>query len=1227
MTLQSFKQDDQLLSLSNEIARIRAKTDLLSLINTRLNYIVPFSSCMVLRVDNTTMMAHPYIFDGREKWADNYSFYCDIGYAIMDESIEGGHKPVLSYTDSLQPVADGDLNISENPPVSKCVTIKLIDGSLLIGFWIVFFKPDERCDKEMLEVLRKISYPIAIATANIIAAEDRVMNEDEKNKLLLLSNEIATIKKREDLSRFVNGFIQKTLSVTEFGIAYVHEDGKSYGAFYMEMSNDTRRVDEFEKVTSAKYTVTDTVFRMITQSKEPTLLDVDELLTKPGIPTYVFFWKRAGIRKVLSVPLWDGQVAVGFINFHVDGRQTILKMIHLLKSVSTQLVMAISNILANEKIKKRDEEKNVLLSLSNEIAALKTRENLSLIVNTRIKKLLSVNEFGIAQVDEDGQTYSAFVLDFSDRTKSTPGFHVVTSARYSTDDPIFTKVRDARGPIWFDVAEVAAQTGMPEYVRFWKEAGHQYYLHVPLRVGGVLVGFVPLHFESRDDSKANSMLLNGICAQIGVAVSNILANEKILASEQEKNLLLSLSNEIASVKDREDLFRVISGSIKELFSVRGLGFSKINEDGDTYSIFFMDQDKPTDQQFDMERMLKARYDAHEPLYREIIASEDPIVYNMADLLSRPNPPAYIKFLAATGAERLLTAALRIGGHAIGTAHFVVENGVQFEVKSSLLKGVCSQLAVAISNILTIENNYERQIEKSKLLDFSNAIAAIHDKMQFLKLLNTKLRELFRFSHAMIACINDDKKSCITFILDPQEKDPEEWEYNQVIIENVPLKNSAFEMVSSGFVLVDLNEFVNTGLAPDFIRRNYDGGSLEMLIAPLKEDNRIIGFFMLFSREREWLDNNQLNILSGVTHQLSIAAANIVANEKIQKQLTEINNYKQRLEQENYYLQQEIKINHNHSEIIGSSPAIKSVLTLVEQVAPSESTVLILGETGTGKELIARAIHNSSPRKKELMIKINCAALPASLIESELFGHERGSFTGAIDRRIGKFELADKSTLFLDEIGELSPELQVKLLRALQEKEIERIGGKTTIKIDVRIIAATNRDLEQMITDGRFRLDLYYRLHIFPIMLPPLRDRKEDIPVLSSHFVSRYAKKAGKIIHALNAKALKELIGYDWPGNIRELEHVIERSVLLTNTETIHTVYLPAVKTVFDNNKNEQPSVIQTLQEQEKDYILKILKKVNGRISGPGGAAELLGLPASTLNSKLKKLGIHREHRG
>jgi DNA-binding NtrC family response regulator len=310
-------------------------------------------------------------------------------------------------------------------------------------------------------------------------------------------------------------------------------------------------------------------------------------------------------------------------------------------------------------------------------------------------------------------------------------------------------------------------------------------------------------------------------------------------------------------------------------------------------------------------------------------------------------------------------------------------------------------------------------------------------------------------------------------------------------------------------------------------------------------------------------------------------------------------------------------------IVGNSHLLLKVFDLITQVAPTDTTVLILGESGTGKERVADCIHQLSPRKNKPFVKINCATLPSTLIESELFGHEKGSFTGALDKRIGKFEKADKGTVFLDEIGEISPDLQVKLLRVLQERYIERIGATDITNVDVRIIAATNRNLEKEVAEGRFRLDLFYRLNVFPIELPPLRERTEDIPILARHFIDYYNSKAGKKITGLSEKVLKNLAAYHWPGNIRELENYIERSILLTKGNIIEES-IPLTKQTKDDSGIIQNKRAKTIFENERDYIIHILKKCNGRIWGAGGAAEILNIPPTTLRSKMKKLGIERE---
>ena len=309
------------------------------------------------------------------------------------------------------------------------------------------------------------------------------------------------------------------------------------------------------------------------------------------------------------------------------------------------------------------------------------------------------------------------------------------------------------------------------------------------------------------------------------------------------------------------------------------------------------------------------------------------------------------------------------------------------------------------------------------------------------------------------------------------------------------------------------------------------------------------------------------------------------------------------------------------QIIGNSSALESVLAQVQQVAPTDSTVLIQGETGTGKELIARAIHNLSARCGRPFIKLNCAAIPFDLLESELLGHEKGAFTGAIAQKIGRFELADKGTLFLDEVGDIPPALQPKLLRILQEQEFERLGGTRTLQVDVRLVAATNRDLAEMVKENEFRSDLYYRLNVFPIPLPPLRERREDIPALVEHFVEIYARRMNKQIEHISSETMSALVSYQWPGNIRELQNFIERSAILTSGNVLHPPLASLQRAV-----ETEPSEPTTLEEAERSHIRKILEQARWVVSGPNGAAARLGIKRSTLYFRMQKLGISRPNR-
>jgi formate hydrogenlyase transcriptional activator len=396
----------------------------------------------------------------------------------------------------------------------------------------------------------------------------------------------------------------------------------------------------------------------------------------------------------------------------------------------------------------------------------------------------------------------------------------------------------------------------------------------------------------------------------------------------------------------------------------------------------------------------------------------------------------------------------------------------------------------------------------------------------------------------------------------------------------------------------------------------DQGVKSSVLIPLAVGGSFLGVvgFAALTSERQWPA-----VLVQRLKMLGMVFANALMRKaselKLRQAFKEIEILKDRLEAENTFLREEIKLQNAHEEIIGQSDAIKHVLNQVEQVAGTDTTVMLLGETGTGKELFAQAIHKLSRRKTRTMVAVNCGALPSNLVESELFGHEKGAFTGADTRRIGRFELADRSTLFLDEIGDLSMPLQVKLLRVLQQGQFERLGGQQTIKTDARVIAATNRDLLQAVHCGEFRMDLYYRLNVFPIVLPPLRERREDIPSLVWFFVRHFCEKMGKRIETIHRSSMQVLQNYGWPGNVRELKNFIERAVIITSGRVLQ-IELPG-------NPAAMHQQIKTLNQAQEEHILKILKLTNWKIRGKNGAAEILATKPTTLESKMARLGIQR----
>jgi formate hydrogenlyase transcriptional activator len=500
---------------------------------------------------------------------------------------------------------------------------------------------------------------------------------------------------------------------------------------------------------------------------------------------------------------------------------------------------------------------------------------------------------------------------------------------------------------------------------------------------------------------------------------------------------------------------------------------------------------------------------------------------------------------------------------------------------------------------------ERERGRLKLvLDFTNTVASTLD-----------LPEIFRGASAGVRRVM--KCDLISILLPDREGKT----LRALAIDNFPEKKGSsddavipIEGTAPGKTFTEGKPFIGTldsiSIDSELSGRAPEGENCSCLL-PLIGKNKVLGVLTVARRCKEPFQDEEVDFLIQIANQLTFALENALAYEQTSAM-------KDKLAQEKSYLEDEIRNSIDYHEIIGKSGSLLHVLQQVETVAPTDSTVLVLGETGTGKELIARAIHNRSLRKDRTFVKLNCAAIPSGLLESELFGHEKGSFTGAIAQRTGRLELADQGTLFLDEIGDIPLELQSKLLRALQEREFERLGSSKTRKVDIRLIAATNRDLHKMVADHQFRADLYYRLNVFPVRVPALRERPGDIPLLVRHFVQKYAQRMNKRIDTVPSNVLKKMSDWQWPGNVRELENFVERSVILTRGNVLN-VPLSELKEGSDVDTDAFSSADFT----ERNELISALKEAHGRIGGPTGAAEKLGIKRTTLIMRMKKYGIDR----
>jgi formate hydrogenlyase transcriptional activator len=561
-------------------------------------------------------------------------------------------------------------------------------------------------------------------------------------------------------------------------------------------------------------------------------------------------------------------------------------------------------------------------------------------------------------------------------------------------------------------------------------------------------------------------------------------------------------------------------------------------------------------------------------------------------------PLVVEHLSKLGLRSLCAFPLSTAHRKLGSLGFVSHLGDAYSNEDQqFLSVVANQIAVAMDDA-------RAQARLQLLLGITNRIVTKLELRDLLWETVVSIRQFMQCDGVGVAL-----------------PDPEDGELRHYVVEHAehdkitvrPATERTRTVFRTGKPLIATKEELATD--PEFAM-----GRRSLCLYPLITRERVLGVFGFGSSHENAFTEDDLTFLGQVANQIAVAVENSVAY----RQVSEL---KDRLAQENVYLESEIRSELHFEDIVGNSEQLRGVLKEIETVAPADSTVIIYGETGTGKELIARALHNLSSRKSNTFVKLNCAAIPTGLLESELFGHEKGAFTGAIMQRVGRFELANHGTIFLDEIGDIPLELQPKLLRVLQEREFERLGSARTIRTDARLIAATNRDLKSMVEEQRFRSDLYYRVNVFPIRVPSLRERREDIPLLVRHFVKEFSRRNQRVIDTIPSETMQALVRYHWPGNIRELQNVVERAVIISRGPVLNVALAELSPDVTSTaspvltSTTSHESLQEVLKETERNQILRALDEANGVVAGPGGAAALLGLKRSTLQLRMQKLGI------
>ena len=848
-----------------------------------------------------------------------------------------------------------------------------------------------------------------------------------------------------------------------------------------------------------------------------------------------------------------------------------------------------------------EERYRTLLEVAEAISAHRNLHELFRDLAQRLPRVAPVNFVGLSLHDPVRDTMRLHTIQ-----ANVPA-DLIGGHEESIDDTPAGWVWKSQQPLL--IPDLSKEARWPTVVQRMMSDGSNSLCYLPLttavrKLGGI--GFSSLQKAAYNEPDLE--FLQQVAQLVAVAVDNVLHHRDLTVDRERLRLLLEVSEAIASHRDLDELFRDLARRLPRIVPFDYINVTLHQPARDAMQLKFLATSEPSTIRTGLE------IPVDESPGGLVWKTQQPLTVN--DISQEHRFPTLMPMLRENGVNSfcvvpLTTAHRRLGALGFGS----MERRAYQAGEIDFMQQVAKQVAIAVENTLNYEQAQASRAQlaherdrQQLLLEVNNAVVAHLDLDALFAAVSTCLRKVIQHDGSSLLLCNDETGEWRIHVLD--------FSTNESFVERGRNESVIWSpccaAIETGKPAVfreqDLRE---KSAISEVTRRLLESGVKSFCSAPLMSHSRTLGAINVGRRQDDGFSPEDAELLGQVAQQVAIAVENGLAYQEIAQ-------LKEKLTKEKLYLEEEIQTEYNFEEIVGESRALKQVLSQVQTVAPTDSTTLILGETGSGKELIARALHNLSDRKARTFVKLNCAAIPTGLLESELFGHEKGAFTGAIATKVGRFELADRGTIFMDEVGEIPLELQVKLLRVLQEQEFERLGSTKTIRVNVRVIAATNRDLGHMVENQTFRSDLYYRLKVFPITVPPLRERSEDIPLLVRHFAQKFAARMKKRVETIPTTAMKALQNYPWPGNVRELENFIERAVILTHGPDLF-VPLSELKRA-PKGLTESPA---TLEQAERDHILKVLRETNWVIGGSSGAAAKLGMKRTTLQSKMQKLNISR----